>query len=256
MWKSLKRQDFQYRRFLSISAKEKVFMALKSIGITILINYCFYRLWMAFFPLLIIGFKYYQKQKRELIHKKQEELRQQFKELLYLTVAGQKAGYSVENAFLKSYEDMASLYGEDSGICKILIYLQTGLQNHIPAPDLWKSLGETCGIVEIKEFSEVFAIAKESGGNMTTVMERTAEAIGSKAETQKEIETLLSAGRLEQKIMNIMPFLLILYMNVTSPGYFNGLYHSIQGMAIMTICLLVYLFAYLWGMKLSCVEVL
>lgn len=255
MWKSSKRQDLQGKGFLFISGGEKAVMMLKSIGITAVVNYCFYRMWTAFFLLLPLGFGYYQKQKKERMHRKQEELRQQFKELLYLTVAGQKAGYSVENAFLKSYEDMAGLYGEESGICRILRYLQSGLSNHVPASDLWKSIGEISGIAEIKEFAEVFVIAKGSGGNMTAVMERTAGAIGSRAETQKEIETLLSAGKLEQKIMNAMPFLLILYIEVTSPGYFNGLYHSIHGIAVMTSCLLVYLSAYIWGMKLVSVEI-
>ena len=57
-------------------------------------------------------------EKKELLHQKKEEAREQFKDMLLLVVAGQKAGYSVENAFLKSYEDMNSLYGKDSSICK------------------------------------------------------------------------------------------------------------------------------------------
>ena len=81
-------------------------------------------------------------------------------------------------------------------------------------------------------------------------MERTAESISSKAETQKEIEALLSARKLEQKIMSAMPFLLMLYMNVTSPDYFDGLYHSVPGVILMSICLLLYLMAYRMGVKI------
>ena len=72
---------------------------------------------------------------------------------------------------------------------------------------------------------------------MTAVMERTAQTISSKAQTQREIETILSARRLEQKIMNGMPFLLVLYVKFTSPGYFDGMYHSLSGVVVMTVCL-------------------
>lgn len=86
---------------------------------------------------------------------------------------------------------------------------------------------------------------------MTVIMERTAETIGEKAETQKEIETLLSARKLEQKIMNVMPFLLMLYVNFTSPEYFAGLYSSMEGAFIMTFCLLIYLGACLIGIRIT-----
>ncbi|MGN0377107.1 MAG: type II secretion system F family protein [Suilimivivens sp.] len=255
MWKSLKQRALENEEFISVSLKEKLLLYGKSISVVLLINYCFYQSPVAFLPLFIPGFFFYRMEEKELLHKKKEDARQQFKEMLLLTVAGQKAGYSVENAFLKSYEDLANLYGRESSICRMLKELETGLINSCKASDLWKSIGDKIDISEIKEFAAVFAIAKESGGNMTSIMERTAENIGSRAETQKEIETLLSARKLEQKIMNVMPFFLMLYINVTSPGYFSGLYHSFQGAVIMTICLVVYLLAYLLGVKIAVIEV-
>ena len=73
-------------------------------------------------------------------------------------------------------------------------------------------------------------------------------------ETEKEIEVLLSARKLEQKIMNAMPFLIMLYVNLTSPGYFDKLYHSLAGTAVMTLCLGVYLGAYILSRKIAFVK--
>lgn len=251
MWKNLKQPDLQSEIFFSIFLKEKIILYVKGIVVVLLLNYCFYQKMIAFIPLSVLGINFYKRERRELIHRKREEARQQFKELLLLTVTGQKAGYSVENAFLKSYEDMANLYGKESSICLMLTELKTGLSNNLKAADLWRNIGNASGIAEIKEFSEVFRIAKENGGNMTVIMERTAETIGEKAETQKEIETLLSARKLEQKIMNVMPFLLMLYVNFTSPEYFAGLYSSMEGAFIMTFCLLIYLGACLIGIRIT-----
>lgn len=255
MWKNLKRRDLYREKFIGADRKEKLLLYLKGMVMVLLINYCFYQSIIAFLPLSALFAFFYQTEKKELLRRKKEETRQQFKEMLLLTVTGQKAGYSVENAFVNSYDDMANLYGQDSGICRMLTELRTGLSNNCGPETILKSIGEAVDIAEIREFAAVFAIAKASGGNMTTVMERTAENIGCRAETQKEIETLLSARKLEQKIMNIMPFFLILYINVTSPGYFDGLYHSAQGAAVMTFCLTLYLAAYLLGVKIADIKV-
>lgn len=255
MWTNLKRQEFKNRQFFRLSVKEKITLYIKSIMAVLLINYCFYQNITAFVPLLILGWAYFKREQQDLFHQKKEEARQQFKEMLLLTVAGQKAGYSVENAFLNSYGDMKNLYGDKSSICLMLQEIKVGLDNNLKVDSLWKSIGEASNITEIKEFSEVFCIAKESSGNMAVVMDRTAEIIGDKAETQKEIETLLSERKLEQKIMNIMPFFLMIYINFTSPGYFDGLYHSVRGIVIMTFCLLFYLAACFIGIRIISIDV-
>ena len=47
-----------------------------------------------------------------------------------------------------------------------------------------------------------------------------------------------------------MPFLFLLYINMTYPGYFDGLYHNLQGIAVMTGCLTMYLAAVILGDKI------
>lgn len=251
MRKSLRRQGLISDSLIKLSLKEKRELIFKSVVVMSLLDYCFYRNLWAFIPLCIPGFLFYREEKKDLLHKKKEEARQQFKEMLCLAVAGQRAGYSVENAFLNSYSDLKNLYGEDSFICRIISTIRTGLENHKSLADLWKNLGTRCEIVEIREFSEVFAIAKQSGGNMTAILENTAEILGNKAETKKEIDMLLSARKLEQKIMNIMPFTLMLYVEITSPGYFDGMYHSLSGSVIMTVCLVIYMAAYVMSRRLT-----
>lgn len=255
MWKNLKRQAAWKDKLLQLSFRENLVLFLKSVLVMILLNYCFYQSLIAFFPLSFIGVLFFMMERKEQLHKKKEELRWQFKEMLLLTVNGQKAGYSVENAFLGGHGDLVNLYGENSSICKMLAELKAGLENQLSAAKLWKKMSENCDISEIKEFAEVFAIAKESGGNMVSIMERTSQSIESRVETQKEIETLLSARKLELKIMNMMPFLLMAYISATSPSYFAGFYHTLEGTALMTFCLFLYLAAYIIGLKIAAIEV-
>lgn len=233
-----------------IVPKEEIFLIGKSMAVLFLLNFCFYRQLPTLIFLLPLICGFYRLEKKELLRKKKEEVRQQFKELLLLAVTGLRAGNSVENAFLNSCPEMEMLYGKESCICRMLLIFRGGLENHVSPEVLFREMGEDCEIEEIRDFSRVFSIAKETGGNMTVIMERTAKIIESRTETKKEIETLLSGRKLEQKIMNTMPFLLMMYMSLTSPGYFRGLYGTPEGVAVMTFCLGIYLCAYLMSLKI------
>lgn len=240
---------------LLYTSTEKQMLVGKSIGVVLLLNFFFYRSLWALIPLSIIGFFYYQKEKKFLEHDKKEQVREQFKELMLLVSTGQKAGYSVENAFLSSYDHMKALYGKDSSICHIIQVLKSGRENNIPFTDLWKQIGRQLKIAEINEFADIYEISYKRSGNMAAVMEKTAEIIVHKIETEKEIRVLLSAKRFEQKIMNLMPFFIMAYISLTSPGYFKGLYHSTSGIFLMSICLFVYLAAYIISIQIVSIEI-
>lgn len=224
---------------------------IKSLMVTLLLNFCFYRSVWGLLPTGFLGILFYREEKKEFRRHEDEPLQQQFKDLLYLVCAGLKAGYSVENAFIQSHGDLSDLYGEKSRICRLLNKIEIGLENQIPMTKLWKKAADESGIAEISEFAVVFEIAVKSGGNMTEIMENTAKVISNKTETKREMGALLSAKRLEQKIMNSMPVLLMLYVELTSPGYFNAMYGSLPGILFMSLALAVYAFAYFWGKRIS-----
>lgn len=255
MKKGIGQQVYREGKYIFYTAKEKRILLGKSMGIVLILDYFFYQSLWAVIPLSAAGIIYYQMEKKLLRDEKREQLREQFKELLLLVSNGQKAGYSVENAFLSSYDDMKSLYGKESSICRIVRALSLGKENNIPFTSLWRQIGDQLDITEISEFADIYEISYKSSGNMTAIMEKTAAIIIHKIETDKEIRVLLSAKRLEQKIMNVMPFFIMIYINVTSPGYFKGLYHSVSGISIMSVCLFVYLAAYALSVRIITIEI-
>ena len=58
---------------------------------------------------------------------------------------------------------------------------------------------------------------------------------------------LLGGKKMELTIMKIMPFGILLYIDMGNPGYFDTLYHNVVGISVITGCLLLYLGAYLLG---------
>ena len=161
-----------------------------------------------------------------------------------------ESGYSVENAFREAGRDIALLYGKKSHISRYMDKVYKGLRNNVPLEKLLLDFGKKCGNADIEEFAGVFAIAKRSGGNMTETIDRTISVISRKMDVEKEIEVLISAKRLEARIMNFVPFFIIFYISITSPGFFAPLYHNIPGVILMTICMFVYFAAYLLSEKI------
>ena len=187
MWKSLKWHKNDREGFFRLSASEKRYLLGKTLIVTLTLDYFFYKSFWALLPLCGIGIGYYLMEKRILFQKKKDAAREEFKELMLVTATGQKAGYSAENAFLSSYQDMKGLYGEDSSVCRMLCFLKSGRENNTSLSVLWKQMGNMIDLEEIIEFAQVYEISQKSSGNMAAIMEKTAHIIVQKIETEKEI---------------------------------------------------------------------
>lgn len=237
-------------------AKEYVLYLLESVVITAAAGYFFYHSWIAclclFGPVLYF---FLREKKKELAVKQRQELSVQFKDLILAVAANQKAGYSIENSFREAYQDMEMLYGTEGLICTEVRYITTGLDNNVVLEKLLYSLGMRSSLPDIIQFADVFLIAKRSGGNMAEILAKTAAVVEQKTETDKEIQVMISSKKMEQKIMNIVPFLIIFYVESTSKGFFDVLYHNVIGVAVMTVCLGFYLAAYMLSKRIVDIEV-
>ena len=227
----------------------------KYVGVIILVSYFFYRSIWVFVTLLATLPIFLKHQKKELISKRKQKLSNQFCYLLESINANVRAGYAVENAFMEAYTDMVSLFGGNALICQELIVIKKGLSINVSLEKLVKDLGKRSDIEEIVIFSKVFEAAKRNGGNMSEVLERTSSAIRTAREVEKEIEVLISQKKFELLIMEAVPFLLIGYIEATSKGYFDILYHNTRGILFMTVCLVIYIVAVFWGSKLIKINV-
>lgn len=79
--------------------------------------------------------------------------------------------------------------------------------------------------------------------------------LGDKIEVKKEIEATLAAKKSEQMIMSLMPAGIILYLQLTSPGFLQVLYGNAFGVCAMTACLGIYILSYWLGKKIVDIEV-
>lgn len=237
------------------SAKEGILAVLEGGLLILAIGYFFYQSFLACVLLLpLFGF-FVKEKKRELSKQRRQELSVQFKDLVLSLSANLKAGYSIENAMREAYRDMELLYGMDSPIALEIRHMIRGMENNVVLEKMLYDLGLRSHLPDIMQFADVFFIAKKSGGNLTEILEKTAEVIEQKIDTDKEIQLMISAKKMEQKIMNLVPFLIIFYIGSTSKGFFDVLYHNLVGIVMMTVCLVFYGAAWRLSKKIVEIEV-
>ena len=244
---SLKQRD--YSRY-SWKRGEMAATLLLSAAVTVFFAIFFYRSIIAVLPMSAIGIFCFCSIRQKKTDKAKKELTVQFRECILSVAASLRAGYSVENAFRECRQDMVLLYGEDALICGELDYIRRGLDINIVLEELLADLAERSDCPEIREFAQIFALAKRNGGSLPDIIRGSAALIGQKIDLQQEIATMLSGKQMEQNIMKLMPFGILLYISLTNRGYFDVLYHNWQGAALMTGCLGVYLLAYVMGERI------
>lgn len=221
----------------------------ESLGIVCCFAWFFYRSFWAVILLLPVGAVYFVKRCRGWEESRRKEFEKQFSQCILAVAAGLRAGYSVENAFRESIGEMKMMFGENSRIVLALKQLVRGLQNNIPLERLLLELGRGNSFAE--EFADVFQIACKSGGSLTDMIADTAESMNAQRQLEEEVQDLISGKKLEQKVMNCIPFFIVAYIGITNDGYFDVLYHNLPGILFMTVCLTVYLAAYAISAKIA-----
>lgn len=196
--------------------------------------------WILIFPFLYL---YLNRKKKLLCEKRKQLLGHQFREVILTVSSHLQAGFSVENAFVEAYRDICMLFGEKSLMARELLWILRRVENNESLEQALVQLAMRSDIEDIYEFAEIFSIAKRGGGEIRSIIMRTADIIGDKMEVKREIHTIMSEKELEQRIMQCMPFGMIGYLWLTSPGFLDSLYHNAAGMLLMTVCLGVYVLA-------------
>lgn len=204
----------------------------------------FYRSVWAFLPMMIPAGLYVLWEKRKENEEKDRLLLQQFSECILSVGSSVRSGYAAENAFLESMEDMEMMFGKDAEILVELKIIKGGLASHASLEGLLQDMGWRTKLKEVQEFAEIFAITKRNGGNLADVISMTARQIADGISLEEEMNTMLASKRLEQKIMNVIPFLLVIYLEITTPGYFDMFFGDFTGIALMTLFLIWYMAAY------------
>lgn len=252
--KSLKQQALQYDKYILTPAQWCLY-GLQGVAAGGLFAYVFYRSIAAFLIFLPFGIIFPIIKKTELKEKRLQKLNLEFKEGILLLSSFLSAGYSVENAFSSSVRELKLLYGEEGLISMEFGHIAGQIRMNRSVEQALLEFAGRSGLDDVKNFAEVFAAAKRSGGELVSIISRTASVIRDKVQVRQEILTMTASKQFEQKIMNGIPFFIVLYIDMTSPGFFDLMYGTGVGRILMTACMAAYIAAFVIARRIMQIEI-
>ncbi len=217
----------------------------KGAGICGILSFTFYRSMTAFLVMLPVGCLNLQYEKKRLRDKRRQELSSQFRESMVALASALSAGYSMENALTVSRAELAALYGEDGLIVREFSYMIQQIRMNRSIESVLGEFADRAELEDIRNFAEIFVAAKRSGGDLGGIMRHTAEVIRDKMQVKEEIRTMTASRQFEQKVMNLIPFFIVFYVESASPGFFGQMYGTLPGRVLMSVGMVVYLTAIL-----------
>ncbi len=213
---------------------------MKIILICIVVAELFYdRLWVAV-VLLPAGILLIRNDLKTYKKRVKSKIKLEFGQLITLLSGSLNAGYSLEQGLRSAYEDMSGQ--EDFKLLeRELVLIVNGLNLNKDPEKLLLEMGERCQVEDVIELAGLISTAKRYGGNMNLLIGKAKKNMKDKLLVEGEIDTLISAKRLEGNIMLFMPFVIVLYMRFTNGSYIHTLYDSIVGNVVATVALIVVL---------------
>ena len=227
----------------------------KNIFLIIGIAFLFYGSVFAAIPGLILLIPMMKKDREKSEKKKKMRFALEFREALRSMRTAMHSGYSIENAMIEAIDDLVSIYGSQAMIVSEFRYMENQLHIQIPVEKIWHECAIRTDVEEVRNFSDVFQIAKRTGGDMISIMDHACRTISEKLEVSNELETVMASKKMEWKIMTLIPFFIILYMKISFPEFMNEMYGNLTGILVMTGALLLMAIAFFIGEKITDIEV-
>ncbi len=239
----------------SYSLSERIRYILIASAVLFSIGYIFFRSIIICCILTVFSPFYLKFKKKSLIKKRLNKLIVQFKDALYSISSSIQAGKSPEWAFKDSARDLRILYPrQDTDIILELELISRKLDLNETLISALDDFAIRSGAEDIRNFADVFTICKNTGGNLSDVIKNSYTIINQKIDIKNEIQVIISEQKLSQKILNFVPFGLLILLSSSSPDYIEPLY-SPAGKFVMVIVLLLLCVSNIVSTKITNIEV-
>ena len=216
----------------------------------LLVCHLFFRAPAAGILLLPGVLPFLKERKKSAWRSRKARIRTEFLTGIRFAASSLQAGYSVENAFTDALLQLRRIYPQDSFAVREFGRIKTALGLNRTMESILEDLAARSHLEEIDSFTDAFSTARKSGGDMARIIANTAQLLQQKEETQREVETALAGKQMEYALMSVIPMFILIYVNVTSPGFLDPLYGTVHGAAIMSVALGIYAAAFIWGRRI------
>ncbi len=241
---------------LPLSNKEKYLFLFGILGIGLTIGKMFYESYKVGLVIACVLALYFPKYKEKIRRKHKDELLIEFRDMLYSISSSISVGRSMGQALEESIKFWEATYEESD---YIMIELNS-MVNHIKNSNetdilVLKDFAKRANLEDVSDFVTVYESTKEAGGNLVTAINRATDIIGDKITLEKELKVLMTEKAFEGRIVGAAPFLILLFLKLTSPEYLEPLTMTMKGHFIATVALVLIAFAMIVIERINSIEV-
>lgn len=227
-------------------------MRVLQCGATALLFFQSARSLFVLIPLMLLGLY---RERDAIRNRRSRRLEEHFRDGLQCLLASLEAGYSVENSIELAAEDLGRMLGEKEPIAVDFRKMARKLRSGSTAEQVIEEFGESSRVEDIRDFAGVFVIAKRTGGDIIRIVRAVTDTLYAKQEVYREIRTVLLAKEFEVGIMKVMPYLMLAYFLLFSPGFLKPLYAGFAGHMVMFVLYLTYRAFCLMAERMAQIEV-
>ncbi len=191
--------------------------------------------------------------RKRQIRRQKDKLLSQFLSMLESLSTSLGAGSNVQFAFQSAADDMVVRYEADAYIVKELRIINDGIANNYNPEDLLMDLGERSGLPDIIDFANVFDTCFRKGGNIRDVIKNTYNVMNDRISIKLEINTAVSAQKMEQNAMLVMPVVFVFLLKQMGSDMVD--LTSATGRISTTVAIVMFVLAYLASRKILNIKV-
>ena len=187
-----------------------------------------------------------------LKHMKKKRL-QKFNEQLedaLLSISGSlKAGFSILQAL-----DLIASENRPPISYEFTVLMQE-LRLGVPFDDALEKMSNRVGSQDFELVSVAISTARQTGGELTGVLERLASVIRERVRIQQKLIAMTAQGRLQAYMIGAMPCLLLFAMSKVAPDMMRPFFNSIVGILVICAAILLVIAGFFTIRKITTIDV-
>jgi tight adherence protein B len=103
----------------------------------------------------------------------------------------------------------------------------------MPLEEAMSALARRMESDDVEQVALVASLHHRTGGNMAEVLDRVSEGVRERGDLRRELRALTSQARLSRWVVTILPFALVLIIEIIDPKYMRPLFQTTGGFVVL-----------------------
>ena len=172
------------------------------------------------------------------------KFRQQLPMALDIMVGAVKSGDSLPQSFRLLATTMQEPAKTEFTRCRNQLDMGLSLR------ETTQSLANRIGTVDTKMFAKMLSVHRDTGGHLTTTLQRLARVIRSRFEYERHLQSTTGMGRMSVIVVVSLAWLIFAYVAVMKPDYGRVLWEEPEGNKMLLTALVLEVIGVVWAFTL------